>query len=221
MNSLDSRLLRHGDTFAQKFSRPGRYNYDFNLPVLSRLDKIDGQFTINVKETGDKKREGQQHYVVVRQQENKKLKADPPELNTVAGDVVLWSASDSATPGFSISGHSESDSFSSAALAHEALYTHAFGSAGEIGWEDANGHRLSGTIIVKMPETKSAKDMEYYKETLTKGAVVVISGEKAEPAQVEISVGQTVFFAVEKADGITITDRRLKFEIPVPQVPNP
>jgi len=34
---------------------------------------------------------------------------------------------------------------------------------------------------------------------------------------VSVLVGQTVFFAVEKAEGITITDRRLKVEIPVLQ----
>lgn len=214
MNSLDSRFLRLGDTFAQKFSRSGRYIYDFGLPGLNRIDKTDSRFTINVKERGDKKREGKQYFVTVGQREDKKLNADPPELSIEAGDVVLWSAADSATPGFSISGHSDNDSFKSAALTREALYSHAFGSPGEIAWVDANGHRLSGKIIVKMPPIKSDKEMEAYKQALTKGAIVVISGEKVEPAQVEILVGQTVFFAVEKADGITITDLRLKVEIP-------
>lgn len=216
MNSLDSRFLRLGDTFAQKFSRPGRYSYDFNLPILNRINKADGQFAIDVKESGDKKREGRQHYVIVRQQANKQLKADPAELSIDSGDVVMWSAADAATPGFSISGYSETDSFNSAALSNEALYTHAFGSPGEVEWEDANGHDLSGKIVVKMPQTKSAKDLEYYNETLTKGALVVIRGESVEPATLEISVGQTVFFAVEKADGVTITDCQLGFEIPVP-----
>jgi len=56
--------------------------------------------------------------------------------------------------------------------------------------------------------------MQAVRELLAKGTVVLIRGDKIEPAQVEISVGQTIFFAVEKADGITITDRRLKVEIP-------
>jgi preprotein translocase subunit YajC len=55
--------------------------------------------------------------------------------------------------------------------------------------------------------------MKEYRGSLSKGTLVVISGDKVEPTFVEISVGQTVFFAVEKADGVTITDRRLIFKM--------
>src|SRR5215813_4469995 len=147
MNSLDSRFLHHGDTFAQKFSRPGRYNYGFNLPGLHQSDEAEDQFTIDVKDS--KKAEGQQHFVIVRQQGNQQLIADPPKLEIEAGDVVLWSAVDAATPGFSINGHSDNDYFNSAALSCEAVYTHAFGTEGEVQWEDANGQRLSGKIVVR------------------------------------------------------------------------
>ena len=211
MNSLDSRFLNHGDTFAQKFSQAGRYSYSFNLAGLHEFDDGEGPFTINVKDSN--KQEGKQHNVVVRQQHNKQLVAEPAELNIEAGDIVMWNTFDSATPGFSVSGNSEKDSFSSAALTQEALYTHAFGTEGEIHWADANGQGLSGKIVVKMPRTESAKEMQHYRGTLSKGTVVVISGDKVEPAFVEISVGQTVFFAVEKADGVTITDRRLIFKM--------
>lgn len=214
MNSLDSRFLSFGDTFAQNFPRPGRYSYTFGQPVANRFAPDGTRFTINVKEAADKEREGQQHNVVVRQ-EGKTLKADPPALEIEAGDLVLWAALDSSTPGFSVSGRSENDSFSSAALAREALYTHAFGSPGVFDWEDANGRRVAGKVTVTMPETKSARETDAYKERLTRATLVTISGEKVEPAQVEVVVGQTVFFAVEKADGITITDRRLRVEIPV------
>ena len=59
--------------------------------------------------------------------------------------------------------------------------------------------------------------MDNFKELLTRGTVVTIRNGKADPAQLTVTVGQTVFFAVEKAEGITITDRRLKVEIPVLQ----
>ena len=216
MNSLDSRFCRVGDTFAQKFSQAGRYIYDFNLPGLDQLGKENGRFTISVAKAGDNKPEPKQHFVNVRVAE-KKLIADPPNLEIAAGDVVLWSTNDQSTPGFSVSGHSEKDSFNSAALAREALYSHAFGSPEEIEWGDMNGHGLSGKISVKMPATKTASDMDSFKELLTTGTVVTIRGGKAEPAQVSVLVGQTVFFAVEKAEGITITDRRLKVEMPVLQ----
>ena len=218
MNTLDSRFCRLGDTFAQRFSRPGLYNYDFNLPGLHRLDPKGGRFSINVQGTADSKKEGKQYFVVVRQ-EGKMLTADPPKLDIAAGDVVLWSTNDPDTPGFSIGGYSGKDSFNSASITGEAAYSHAFGSPDEIEWEDTNGHGLAGKIIVKMPPTQSPKEMDAFKEILTKGTVVVISGGKVQATPVEIFVGQTVFFAVEKAEGITITDRRLKAQTPTPQSP--
>jgi len=63
--------------------------------------------------------------------------------------------------------------------------------------------------------------MESFQQVLAQGAVIVINGQKAEPAQVETFVGQTVFFAVEKGEGIAITEGRVKVEIPVPQPPFP
>lgn len=216
MNSLDSRFCRVGDTFAQKFSQAGRYVYDFNLPGLNQLDKEKGRFIIDVKKANDDKKEGEQHFVVVRV-DDKKLIADPPRLEIAAGDVVLWSTNDQTTPGFSVSGHSDKDSFNSAALVREALYSHAFGSPDEIEWGDMNGHGVNGKISVKVPATKSQKEMDSFKELLTRGSVVTIREGKADPAHVTVLVGQTVFFAVEKAEGITITDRRLKVDIPVLQ----
>ena len=216
MNSLDSRFCRVGDTFAQKFSQVGRYIYDFNLPGLNQLDKQGGRFSINVKKADNDKAEGKQHFVTVRL-DDKKLIADPPKLEITAGDVVLWSTNDQSTPGFSVSGHSEKDSFNSAALVREALYSHAFGSPDEIEWRDMNGHGLSGKITVRMPSTKSQREMADFKDLLARGSVVTIREGKADPAHVSVLVGQTVFFAVEKAEGITITDRRLQVDIPVVQ----
>jgi hypothetical protein len=43
----------------------------------------------------------------------------------------------------------------------------------------------------------------------SKGTVVMVANDKANPAEVEIEVGQTVFFAIVAGRGITITDRRL------------
>src|SRR3954468_5591115 len=150
MNTLDSRSLRFGDTFAQKFSRGGRYMYDFGLPGLSHLDKGDGAFLLDVKDSGDVARVGKQHFVRVRAADGgKKLEPDPKELTIESGDVVLWSAADSNVPGFTVSGRSGTDSFSSAALTREAIYTHAFGSAGDFVWADANGRRVAGKIVVK------------------------------------------------------------------------
>lgn len=218
MNSLDSRFLRPGNTFAQSFTQPGLYTYDFGLPIPNRRGEAGGPFTIRVKEDGDRRSDGAQHNVRVKR-ECGRLKADPEELEIEAGDVVLWYSLDPSMPGFTVGGHSETDFFSSAALTREALYTHAFGTAGDFQWKDANGSRVSGKVLVTMPQTRTARDMESYKERLAEGAMVVISGERAEPAQVEIVVGQTVCFVVEQADGITITDTKLLTEAASPQHP--
>jgi len=219
MNTLDSRFCRLGDTFAQRFVEPGTYAYDFILAGLPPFAHAN-RYSIDVKGTFDSNKEGKQHFITVKR-ESGTFVADPPKLEIETGDMVLWSTNEADTPGFSISGKSEKDRFNSAAMERNALYSHAFGSPGEIEWLDANAHGPSGKIIVKMPETKSAKDMEAFQQVLTQGAVILINGKKSEPAQVEIFVGQTVFFAVEKGEGIAITDRRMNVEIPVPQPPFP
>ena len=205
MNTLDSRFCRLGDTFAQRFAEPGNYTYDFNLPGVPPFGHAN-RYSISVKGTFDPNKDGEQHFVSVRR-EGSNFVADPPKLEIATGDVVLWSTNESNTPGFSISGKSETDSFNSGNMKRNALYSHAFGSPGEVEWLDANAHGPAGKIIVKMPKTDSAQAMETFKETLAQGAVIIINGTKADKAQVEIFVGQTVFFAVEKAEGIAITER--------------
>jgi plastocyanin len=217
MNTLDSRFCRVGDTFAQRFTEPGNYAYDFNLPGLPPFGHAN-RFSISVKGTFDNNKEGKQHFVTVRR-EGTNFVADPPKLEIETGDVVLWNTNEANTAGFSISGKSETDSFNSGDMERNALYSHAFGSPGEIEWLDANAHGPAGKITVKMPKTDSAKDMEAFKETLTQGAVIIINGKKADKTQVEIFVGQTVFFAVEKAEGIAITERNVNVPVPQPPVP--
>ena len=205
MNTLDSRFCRLGDTFAQRFTQSGNYTYDFNLAGLPPFGHAN-RYSITVKGTFDSNKQGQQHFVAVRR-EGTNFVADPPKLEIETGDVVLWSTNEANTPGFSISGKSATDSFNSGNMEKNALYSHAFGSPGEVEWLDAHAHGPAGKIIVKMPRTDSVEAMESFKETLAQGTVIVINGKKADKAKVEIFVGQTVFFAVEKAEGIAITQR--------------
>jgi hypothetical protein len=37
----------------------------------------------------------------------------------------------------------------------------------------------------------------------------MIDGDRADPAEIDVVVGQTVFFAIVKSSGMTITDERL------------
>lgn len=63
-------------------------------------------------------------------------------------------------------------------------------------------------MVVKDLDTESKEDCEKWMRSLKEGALVTIKG-RADPQQVEILTGQTVFFAVVDAPGITITDQRL------------
>lgn len=212
MNSLDSRLISYGDSFVQIFSQPGSYRYGFGLPTLNQRDRADRPFTIHVKEVRDQpQEEGKQHAVLVRL-ECGRLIADRPELEVEVGDGVLWSSGEHATPGFSISGYSDTHSFNSAAMNSESVYIHTFGSAGEFRWKDVNGHGPSGTVEVTLPETRPGCQSPMSSEAI----VVLISGSKVEPTHVKIGVNKAVLFAVEQAGeiGITITDERLSSETP-------
>ncbi len=68
---------------------------------------------------------------------------------------------------------------------------------------------IGGRVVVKDLDTKSKEDCEKWMRSLTEGALVTIKG-RAEPQEVEVLTGQTVFFAVVDAPGITITDRRVQ-----------
>ena len=62
-------------------------------------------------------------------------------------------------------------------------------------------------VITVVNEPGDQKDgAEHAMKRMSEGALVHIVGNKVEPTELTISTGQTVFFAVEKTKGITITD---------------
>jgi hypothetical protein len=101
--------------------------------------------------------------------------------------------------------------FSSARLVNESGYAHAFGIAGEYSWADAYGSGLQGTVKVVDPVCSSKEELAQWQDRLAIGELVMITGNEADPAEVEIMTGQTVYFAVTKAPGISISDSRLIF----------
>jgi plastocyanin len=164
-------------------------------------------FKIRVKK-GPARREGEQHFVTVRR-DGRRFVADPPELEITAGDSVLWNASDPKTPSYSVRGEGASGGFDSTALTAEAVYTHAFGLPGEFRWADANGSGVSGLVSVRQVDSEDRRDMAAWADQVKEGVLVVVSGDRVDPKEVNVLVGQTVFFAIEKAPGITITDAQL------------
>jgi plastocyanin len=210
--TLDSRVLTYLDCYAKKFSRAGRVEYRL-LPGAGACVPEDAAFTIDV--SGREEGEGRQHDVEVRFV-NRALTAEPEHLDIQPADIVLWHANDPTVPGFTIRGTAPDGDFNSGAMEEEAVFTHAFGSAGSYDWVDAYAGAVRGTVEVVDPEGQREKDCAKWIESLGEGALVHISGGKVKPERIQILTGQTVFWAVEKAAGISITDSRLVSGAPKP-----
>lgn len=212
MDTLDSRTLSYVDCFARRFAKPGSVRYRItSSSVACDLQDEEGAFTIDVGERRSSGNEGTQHDATVKM-EGGHFAVDPMQLSVEAGDVVMWHAEGSSVPGFVVQGQADDGRFTSASLESESLYTHAFGVPGTYEWRDTGRSQIGGRIVVKDLDTKSKEDCEKWMRSLTQGSLVTIKGRRAEPEQVEILTGQTVFFAVVEAAGITITDKRLQLE---------
>ena len=134
---------------------------------------------------------------------------DQPKLEVEQGDTVLWHAPDPRVPGFAVCGRYGRKQFDSSCIEEEAIYTHAFGLPGEYVWVDAHGSGLSGVVVVRSPARNDKKSQRAWVKALSKGSLVHIKGGKAKPGKLELVTGQTAFWAIESAPGITITDERL------------
>lgn len=204
MSTFDSRALTYVDTFGQRFGQPDRIRYRLaSAAVLCQPAGDDLPFELDVAEGNG----GKQHNVTVRVK-GPQLVADPPKLSITAGDVVLWHSL-ASTPGYAVQGKGKSTTFDSSSLTSETLFTHAFGVEGEFEWTDAIDGAVSGRVNVSTLDSGDPKQCAKWTRALQRGTVVVIEGKRAEPAAVDILVGQTVFFAVAAAKGITITDVEL------------
>jgi plastocyanin len=208
MNTLDSRFLCLGDCYARKFGKAGTVRYVLSAAAGHCMPVGDGAYTITVSAQPSKNEASQQHNVVVRLI-NSQLVAEPASLQIKAGDMVLWHTPDGAANGFAVIGEGDAGNFNSGALTDESVYTHAFGLPGIYDWVDAHGGKARGQIRVKMVEAKERNDCKKWLEALAKGSLITVNGEKADPKRIDILAGQTVFWAVQKASGISITDTRL------------
>jgi len=201
---LDSRALRRTDCYAQRFMKPGTYRYNV-LPAFSHHIARERPFTVSVSDK-DKKRMTQ-HNVIVRF-DNGRFTVDQAEIVIDTGDLILWNCPNAGSTPYCIAG--EKEFLASSRMLNECGYSHAFGLAGEYRWRDANGSDAQGVVHVRDPQCKDPVQFnQWHDETIKKGALVMINNGKAKPSSVEIVIGQTVFFAVVKGPGVTITDERL------------
>jgi plastocyanin len=203
-DSLDSRALARTDCYAQRFMKPGDYPYDV-VPAYGELMSTDRPFVVRVKH-GDKTSGMEQHNARVTRSGGR-FKISDPEITIDVGDLVLWNCVDDGGKPFAVVG--EHDFFGSSRLVNECGFTHAFGTPGDYHWVDAHGSATSGTVRVRDPGVKNETDLKRWQERLSDGTVVTITDDEAQPSDLEIVTGQTVFFAVVKSPGISITDARL------------
>jgi hypothetical protein len=147
-----------------------------------------------------------QHTVAVRYAEGR-FRPEQADVVIAEGDLVLWNCPDRALVPYVVAGDKEF--FASDRLVNECGYSHAFGSAGEYRWADAYGSELGGVVRVRDPGVQDDAGFRRWRESLKTGTVVMVAEGRAEPREVEVVTGQTVFFAVTKTPGISITDERL------------
>lgn len=203
MNSLDSRYLEVGECYGHRFSRAGVIAYELSHLLLpaSAADAGRGSALRITVAAPEDRREAQQHHVTVTERHGT-LQAHPAELRIVSGDSVLWIADRSVKLGFCVRSTGELP-FDSSALTSDSLYTHAFTRPGRYEWRDAHGSKLHGTVVVTAAKDGAIAD---WLDSLTAGTLVYVRGDVATPETLEVTVGQTVFWAIANADGISITD---------------
>lgn len=204
IDTFDSRALRRTDCYGQRFMKTGTYPYHI-LPMQGDCVTSARPFTVNVVERKSEMTMTQKSVVV--RSEGGKFRAEPAEVTVEAGDLVLWNCPDGKGLPYVVVGDKEF--FNSQRMVNESGYSHAFGSAGEYHWVDAHGSGAAGVVRVKDPACKDQADFQRWRKLLAKGTLVTISDTKVEPREVDIVTGQTVFFAVTKGPGISITDARL------------
>lgn len=207
-DTFDSRALRYIDCYGQRFMREGTYRYH----VLSRQEQGLASQEPHTIRVGPRKGDGRngskmtQHTVQLRWAKGR-FAGSVDELEIEVGDIVLWNCPDPAAPAYEIIGDQEF--FASARMLNECGFTHAFGTPGSYAWADAHGSRLGGVVHVKEVACKTRGDLAQWQQQLSKAALVMIADGKAEPAEIEIVAGQTVYFAIVTCKGISVTDRRL------------
>lgn len=212
-DQLDSRVLRFTDSYAQRFMKPGTYRYGVvaagahpakAVPVEAVRSLHRGSaaapFTVQVEE-GEAGAMAQTVLTVRR--EGTRFVVDQPTVRIRTGDMVMWHGTDPSWP-FAIAG--EKEFFGSDRLVNESGFSHAFTAAGTHEWGDAYGSGLRGTVRVRQPRLGTAKDVEAWQSRLSAGTLVTITDAVAEPAEVDLVVGQTVFFVVTRGPGVSVTD---------------
>jgi hypothetical protein len=211
MNSLDSRRLTPGDCFAQRFPSPGQVRCLVSAASSGGAGNAGGDEDLIIEVTPRAVAESspKQVNVLVKSDGKGGLDLDTKRLSIETGDGVLFYATYPPAIGFVIRGEGPNFTFDSARMRDGAIYTHAFGSPGRYEWIDPYRGGISGVVQVSDYTVKETNDRDRWFEILKKPAAFEIKGDYSSPKQVDIVVGQTVFWSVSDSRGVSITDARL------------
>lgn len=202
---LDSRALRHTDTYGQRFMKPGTYPYAI-LPAAGPAYDVDHPWVIEVVEKVDDARAMAQCDVSIAVTD-RGFRPNQEVVTVEAGDLVLWHCPEATSRPFVVRG--EKEFFASDTLSTECGYSHVFTTPGEHVWVDAHGSGLRGVVRVSDPKVESKRQFGAWQRQLREGTLVYIADGRPEPAEVEVTVGQTVFFAIVTGQGVSITAQAL------------
>lgn len=203
MSEFDGRTMRYTDTFGQRFTEAGTYRYRLGLSPYFRLpDGDNDEFEVAVARA-EGKAGSAQHHVTVSWRDGE-FRPDRERVEIRSGETVTWAAEDAAVPVFEVAGSGPRGAFSSGRLEHEALVAHVFMSPGRFRWSDAGDPDFGGTIKVRQVLSTTKGEFDAWVKSVSSGTLIRIVGEKADRAQIEIPVGHTVCWTVEKSKGLAL-----------------
>ena len=216
MSDLDSRALRQTNCFGQRFTTLGIAKYQINsLGRAWTLPTGQSELSIEVLAVQSTDMTGQHHVMVSFS--GGQFTADPADVRVGVGSMVTWAAANPSVPPFTVTGAGPGGRFGSAQLSDQSIFTHAFAAAGEFEWVDSGGSGLGGQISVKPVDASTSDKYDAWMKLLKQPTLVHIKdGQILTNRQVSVVVGQTVCWAIEGPQQISITDKRL---VPVGRVP--
>jgi hypothetical protein len=210
MNFMDSKNLGRGNLFGQKIGAAGKLTYQIGVGGVSPsgdVFQLDVDSTPNAMPTT---------YAMVVTLQNGHFQVANSPTKIAVNDVLTWHTEDKATRGFSVSGQNAAGyRFDSTAMADNSVFAHVCGHLGVLKWTGTylSGtipKTVTGTITTRVPPLTSSAERAAYQNSLAGGEVITLKDGVIDKPDLSITVGQTVFFAVQSSAGFFIVQSGFK-----------
>ncbi|HEY4934900.1 MAG TPA: hypothetical protein VII23_25300 [Terriglobales bacterium] len=207
MDFLNSQHLTSHDSFVHLFSDAGDFTY-----FASVSDYVQGkQGTITVQKAETAVGKGKQHEVVFHWDKSTRgfvPREEDMKKSIQTNDFVLFRfcRAEPGQPTCFILGHrgDKKVEFDSRHLRTQQAFMHFFLTAGE------HSYRLGrGTYQVSVTDHRDL-EVEEHQKRASQAVVIVVSGDQPSPKHANIVTGQTVIWAVEKGENVSIEDQPYK-----------